>query len=238
MKGPVPAPSPAPGLPLLEARGLEFGYPDGFRLGPLDLRLHAGEIVALSGEPGAGKSTLLSLLAARRPAERGTLLYRQQPLGARTPRALSAWRRRLGVLEQGALPVPDRSPRDLLHLALAVRGMGGRARRHEATRLLGETGLLARADQPCGALSTGQSRWAQLALALAGLPDVLLLDEPLAHLSPAHQKELVEFLDRLARRGAAVLLCAHGVADALPAGTRRLHLAGGCLQSGNGGRRT
>jgi ABC-type multidrug transport system ATPase subunit len=216
-------------LPLLEARGLEFQYPGGFRLGPLDLRLFAGELVSLEGEPGAGKSTLLRLLAARQRPEAGTLLLRQEPLAGRRLTELAAWRRRLGLLDQDAGLPAQRSPRELLRLALAAHGLGARQRRQESMRILGETGLLARADLPCGSLSTGQGRWVQLALALCGLPELLLLDEPLAHLSPDHQVEMVASLRRLARRGMAVLFCGHGAIPGRREDVRRLRLERGRL---------
>jgi ABC-type multidrug transport system ATPase subunit len=221
--------------PLLEARDLQFEYPGGFRLGPLQLRLFPGELTALSGEPGSGKSTLLKLLAARLEVQSGTLLFRQEPLGD-SLRGHCAWRRRLGVMDQ-ALALPSgRSLRELLHLCLAARGMGGRARRAEVMRLLGETGQLARADQPCGNLSTGQARWAQLALAQCGVPDLLLLDEPFAHLSPDHQEDLLTYLRRLAARGTAILLCTHGGQPRLPVETRRLRLLDGRLLEESPGR--
>ena len=226
-------------LPLLEARGLEFHYPGGFRLGPLDLRLQAGELVSLSGEPGAGKSTLLRLLAARLRPDAGSLLFRQEPLRDRRPSSLAAWRRRLGILDQGPLAAGHRSTRELMTLALAARGLGVRARRHESTRILGELGLLARADQPCAGLSSGQARWSQLALSLCGLPELLLLDEPLAHLSPEQQRELMEMLGRLAARGAAVLYCRHGDLAAPEDGARHLALTGGhLLEMPSSGRRS
>jgi ABC-2 type transport system ATP-binding protein len=219
----------APGLPLLEARGVEFQYPGGFRLGPLDLRLRAGELVCLSGEPGSGKSTLLRLLAARLRPDVGALLFRQEPLADHRPAGLAAWRRRLGIMDQGGLGALHRSTRELVALALAARGLGARTRRREGARIMGELGLLARADLPCGQLSTGQARWVQLALALCGLPELLLLDEPLAHLSPEHQAEFMTTLRRVAARGTAVLFCRHGD-PALDGGSLRcLRLAGGRL---------
>jgi ABC-type multidrug transport system ATPase subunit len=229
--------SPAAQLPVLEVRGLAFEYPGGFRLGPLDLRLLPGELAALSGEPGVGKSTLLRLLAARLPAQSGTLLFRQEPLEW-NPKHVAGWRRHLGILDQSVTLPGQRSTRELLRLSLAARGLNGKARRHEAMRILGETGQLPRADLPCGNLSTGQSRWAQLALALSGLPDLLLLDEPFAHLSPDHQDELLAFLIRQAARGTAILFCLHGDQPRLPEGVRRLRLEGGRLEGdGQGWRR-
>jgi len=213
-------------LPVLEARALEFTYPGGFRLGPVDLRLHAEEVVALEGEPGAGKSTLLKLLQGRLQPTGGVLLFRQEPLSLGRPNEQAAWRRCLGVLDQTVQLPAQRTARELVRLSLAVHGHGARERRREAMRILGETGLLTRADQICGTLSTGQSRWVQLALALCGLPDVMLLDEPLAHLSPDQQEAMLGVLKRQARRGTGVLFCRHGDA-ARDGDVRRLRLEQG-----------
>lgn len=197
------------GPALLEARGLAFRHGGGFALGPLDFRLRPGELLFLAGPAGAGKTTLLRLLALRDAPSEGLLLFRQRPLRASTPAEIAAWRRRLGILDQSSAPLPERSLREQMRLVLDARGRRRPEARRDAMRVLTDLGLHALADRDSTTLSTGQRRWCQLALALCGSPELLLLDEPLAHLPADTRRELFDQIVRLCERGAAAVVSSH-----------------------------
>ncbi|MCB9473818.1 MAG: ATP-binding cassette domain-containing protein [Candidatus Delongbacteria bacterium] len=197
------------GSPLLEARGLAFRYPGGFGVGPLDLQLRPGELLLLAGPSGAGKSTLLDLLAGSLSPASGRLLFRQSAV-LRTPlSALAAYRRRIGIVDHRGSLLADRSLRENLDFALAARGVTAGARRRERLQLLGRLGLLGLQDQKPATLSTGEGRRAQLALALSGNPDALLLDEPLGNLPREIRQDLFQQLLELRRAGTAILMTTH-----------------------------
>lgn len=225
------------GPPLFELRDLDFAWPGGLRLAGLNLRIYPGDLLVLRGEPGAGKSTLLRLMAARLRAASGQMMLRRKPFVENGDASCMRWRRSFGLLDQQLALPGNRSPRELIELCLAGRGMRARERRREGMRLLSETGQLALADRNCGVLSVGQQRWVQLALALAGKPEILLLDEPFHHLGEEMCRELEQWLVRMPQRGTAVMLSSHRPLE-LGRDHRELQLVNGQLHEATPVRRT
>ncbi|PWV71243.1 thiol reductant ABC exporter subunit CydD [Halomonas sp. A11-A] len=195
----------APPLPrspdaLLELDGAGVIRPGRGRvLGPVDLRLAAGEVVALTGPSGAGKSTLLQLLAGFVGPEAGA-----RRLAAGTP---FAWMDQRPLLIQGSLA-------DNLHLA--APGASREAMQSALARAgLGELveALPGGLDAPIGergvGLSGGQAQ--RLALArvfLSGAP-LVLLDEPTASLDTETEARVIVALEALAREGRTLVIATH-----------------------------
>jgi branched-chain amino acid transport system ATP-binding protein len=156
----------------------------------VDLRVPAGERRAIIGPNGAGKTTLLDLVAgATRPSE-GRILFE----GRDVTRLAPARRARLGIGRIHQRPAVWSSLTALENVMVAgARRAGGVSRgRDPAAEMLDRLGLADLADTFAGRLSHGQRRQLEIAMALAGRPRLLLLDEPAAGLSA------VEF-DRLGR---------------------------------------
>lgn len=169
----------------------------------LDLAIHAGEVTALLGPNGAGKTTSVALLTGRLAPDAG-----QATLFGLDPRRPAA-RRRLGVMLQSAgLP-------DVLTIRELVTLHAGY---YPDPRPLGEVLMLAGiadlADRRCGALSGGQARRVQYALAICGRADLLVLDEPTAAMDRGAARTLWGTVRALADDGAAVLLTSHDLAEA------------------------
>ena len=175
--------------------------------------VETGELVGLIGPNGAGKTTLLRALAGLVPPDGGTVTLDQRPLTAigRRDRA-----RRLGHLPQDgtihwALPVQDvvlmgRLP----HLGAWDRaGAPDRAIAASAMEALDIADLAAR---PATRLSGGEKARVLLARALAGAPEILLADEPVAGLDPYHRLEVMEHLAVLAATGTGVVVVLHDLA--------------------------
>lgn len=169
----------------------------------LDLAIRPGEVTALLGPNGAGKTTSVSLLTGRLAPDAGTAtLFGLDP---RRPAA----RRRLGVMLQSAgLP-------DVMTVGEMVTLQSGY---YADPRRLAETlhlaGLVDLADRRCGALSGGQARRVQYALAICGRPDLLVLDEPTAAMDRGAARALWATVRDLADDGAAVLLTSHDLVEA------------------------
>jgi iron complex transport system ATP-binding protein len=195
----------------LSANGLKHRYPGRSRgLGPVDLELEAGSILALVGPNGAGKSTLLRLLAGVLAAEAGSV-----ELGGRA----------IGTLREGerARLLAMAPQRASLAFAFTVReyvGFGayaaGRRGAGEAVDwALGEMDLDQNAGSAMPRLSVGQQQRATIARALAQLGTgglagkVLLADEPASSLDVRHAGRLIGTLRKLAGRGLAVVVAAH-----------------------------
>jgi ABC-2 type transport system ATP-binding protein len=174
--------------PLLAARAAARRFGSQVALRPTDFELADGEAVALVGPNGAGKSTLLALLAGAMEPSMGTVEHRP---GAR-----------IGWAPQRPAQYGRLSPRENLELFARLEAEERPERSVE--RLLEEfelpsDGVLA------GELSVGNRQRLNLAIALLGDPDAMLLDEPTAALDPEQRQRLWERLDRQREAGVALL---------------------------------
>ena len=172
--------------------------------------LEPGALVGLLGPNAAGKSTLMRALAGLVPLSTGAVLLDGKPL----PQwAHAARARRIAYLEQGARCAwPIAAARlvalgRLPHLGPWQRPAADDARAIEAA--LADCDATHLADRPATELSGGEEARVLLARALAGDPAVILADEPVAQLDPAHQLQVMETLQRRAGAGAAVLAVLH-----------------------------
>ena len=190
-----------------EAIGLSLG---GNRiLDDVSFAFRRGRVTALLGANGAGKSTLLACLAALRQPDSGraTLDGRDVQTIDRRERA-----RAIGLLPQAADVHWDVDVATLVGLGrFPHRGRWGEtdADRAAVVRALAATDMTALADHGVERLSGGERGRALLARVLAGEPDWLLADEPLASLDPAHQLDVLARLRGVAAAGGGVVLVLH-----------------------------
>jgi NitT/TauT family transport system ATP-binding protein len=182
----------------LEAASVDYG---GRRaLGPLDLAVAPGEIIALVGPSGSGKSTALRLLAGL-----------EAPSGGRASRTLG--RGDTAVVFQAPTLMPWASALDNVALPMALMGMAGaRARAAEA---LAQVGLAEAGGLRPAQLSGGMAMRVSLARALAGRPKLLLLDEPFAALDEIVRRRLADDVLALwAEQRPAIVFVTHNVEEA------------------------
>jgi ABC-type branched-subunit amino acid transport system ATPase component len=171
-----------------------------------------GDIVAVVGPNGAGKSTLLKVVVGLERPTRGRVRLR----GARVD-GLAAHRvRRKGVAMAMQKPLPFGSLTVLENVVIGAmfgitRGvLGQRESRQRAAESLAFVGLRERADQPVSSLNLHQLRFLELAKALAGRPEVLLLDEVMAGLNETELAASVEIVRNVRNElGTAILLVEH-----------------------------
>ena len=189
---------------MIEVRELRRAFGGVVALDGVSLTLSEGERRAVIGPNGAGKTTLINVLAGEIPPTGGSV-----GLGGQDITRLRSWQRaRLGlahVYQRTELFAPL-SARENVALAVAARQgpyrvfrAPPRAEYAEADAMLGQVGLAGREDMAVRALSHGERRQLELAVALAQRPRVLLLDEPTAGMSPletARITALVAGLDR------------------------------------------
>jgi ABC-type multidrug transport system ATPase subunit len=173
--------------PLVRAQGLARRFGARVALDGVDFELRPGEVVALVGPNGAGKSTLLSLLAGAVEPSAGSVEWAG---GTRT-----------GWVPQRAGVYTRLTSRENLELFARLEGEDAPAA--EAARLLEAFDLPP--DVPAGTLSVGNRQRLNVAVALIGRPDALLLDEPTASLDPGHRRRLWEVVAEVGGRGGAVV---------------------------------
>jgi ABC-2 type transport system ATP-binding protein len=169
----------------------------------LDLMLHRGEIFALLGPNGAGKSTTLSLLLGLTRPDAGRV-----ELFGEDPQDIVA-RRRIGVMLQAAALPPTLRVGELLRLTASYYPAPRSV--EESAELAGVADLLKR---PYGALSGGQQRRVQFALALCGRPELLFLDEPTVGMDIEARGKLWIAIRHLVAEGCGVVLTTHYLEEA------------------------
>jgi iron(III) transport system ATP-binding protein len=172
-----------------------------------DLRVEAGELVALLGPSGSGKTTLLRLVAGFEVPDAGRIA-----IGGRAVAGDGVWaepdRRRIGMVFQDGALFP--------HLTVADNLAFGRPRAGRVGECLELVGLAARGSAYPHELSGGERQRVALARALAADPDVVLLDEPFTALDEALRAELREEVAQILRAaGASALLVTHSQEEAL-----------------------
>jgi ABC-type branched-subunit amino acid transport system ATPase component len=196
---------------LLSATGLRYTYRRLAAVDGIDLHLTPGARHALIGPNGAGKTTVLHLLAGTLRPSGGRIYFNCRDI----TRTDSVRRSRLGIGRSFQTPALLDSLSTVDNLVLAawrhtgVSGWAPARYRQLARRALDDLDALGLADQarqPAGALPHGQRRLLDIAVALAGAPRLLLLDEPAAGLDDADLRRLQAVLRALPPRCAVVLV--------------------------------
>lgn len=186
----------------IEGKGLTRRFGGFTALHGVDLAVRRGEIRGLIGPNGAGKSTLIDVLSGRAPDRVGRVLLNGEDISLLSPQE----RRRKGLARsfQSTNIFPELTVAQQLDVASwAVNAV-------DVDEILAALNLAALSDMPAAAISYGDQRRLDLALALVGRPSVLLLDEPAAGLTMEESLALAAILRDLATRwGVTVLLVEH-----------------------------
>lgn len=202
-------------MSVLAAEGISLTLNGNRILDDVSGTFRSGRVTVLLGANGAGKSTLLACLAALRTPDSGRATLDGADVQALDRRVRA---RTIGLLPQAADVHWNIDVRTLVELGrFPHRGRWGAtdADRAAVERALAATDMTALGGRSVERLSGGERSRALLARVLAGEPDWLLVDEPLASLDPAHQLDALARLTAIAREGRGVVLVLHD-----------LHLAG------------
>lgn len=163
-----------------------------------------GSIVGLLGPSGCGKTTLMRALVGVQIVEGGTVTVLGDDAGS------AGLRRRVGYATQTPAVYADLTVSENLRYFASVLG----APRTDVARVIDEVGLGSSRDQIAATLSGGQLSRTNLAVALLGTPEVLVLDEPTVGLDPVLRQELWELFRELADEGATLVVSSHVMDEA------------------------
>lgn len=173
----------------------------------VNLSIEQGERHAIIGPNGAGKSSLLNQLGGQLKPSSGQIIFKRREIQGLPPDRICKLGigrtfqnnnlfNRLSVFENVRLAVLARRGQPLNALVPVTRFAALAARAEE---ILDQVGLSTRRDAPVRSLSYGEQRQVEIAIALAAEPELLLLDEPTAGMSPAETGQLVDFVKELPR---------------------------------------
>ncbi|MFQ3649736.1 MAG: ABC transporter ATP-binding protein [Gemmataceae bacterium] len=184
-----------------------FSYTSEPFLQSLNLTLRASTFTVLLGMSGSGKTTLLKLIAGSLAPQAGSIR-----LAGRDITTLPPERRQIGMVYQSYALFPHRTVRANVAFGLEMRGLPPQEIRSQVEQILDRVGLPAEArGRLPGTLSGGQQQRVALARALVIRPELLLLDEPLAHLDRPLRDQMRQEL----RTGMTTLMVTHDPDDAL-----------------------
>jgi ABC-type branched-subunit amino acid transport system ATPase component len=213
---------------LLEFRSLTAGYHDIPVVSDVSLTVTKGQIIAVLGPNGAGKSTLLKALVGEASVFSGSVWLRGGDVTGRSPERLA--RMGLGYVPQSDNVFPSLTVLENLEMGafLAARRQVG----EKIEAILHQfPPLRALTRRKVSQLSGGERRLVALGRALVLSPEVLLLDEPTANLSPANAHSvLTEYVTKVAEAGTGVLLVEQRAKEALQVAHRACVMSAGHIE--------
>jgi ABC-2 type transport system ATP-binding protein len=204
--------------PVIRIRGLRKSYDGLEAVRGVDLEVSEGEIVAVLGPNGAGKTTILEILEGHRRRDSGEVTV----LGFDPERSPRRLRERIGIVPQETAVEPVLTVAETVELYAAAY-----PRPRPAAEVIALLDLEEQRDVRVSSLSGGQQRRLDLAVGIAGDPELLFLDEPTTGFDPSARRRTWELIRRLGSAGKTVLLTTHYMEEAQRIADRVVVIAGG-----------
>ena len=201
---------------MLEVRGLSKSFGGFLAVNKATLNVSKGEIVAVIGPNGAGKTTLFNLVTGILKPDEGQVMFKGEEITGlpahrtckkgitRSFQVVNIFSR-LTVFENVRISVLSQQGKTY-HWFKPSREFVN----EETGEILKSVGLINKKDNVCGALSHGDQKVLEIAIALAGKPELLILDEPTAGMSPEETARCIDLIKRLSQSlGLTILFCEH-----------------------------
>jgi len=196
-------------MTLVDVKGVSKRFGGLTAVSDVDLTVNAGEVHCLIGPNGAGKSTLFKLIVGLYPPTKGSIFFDSVDITSERPYARV--QRGMSIKMQAPSVFKELPVRQNIQIALQEH-LSGAARSAEEERLLTLLDLAADSGKLAGALSHGQQQWLEIGMALAPRPQLLLLDEPTAGMSPEETYKTGELVKSFNAEGMTILVVEHDMA--------------------------
>jgi branched-chain amino acid transport system ATP-binding protein len=201
---------------MLQVEAVDKSFEDFKAVNGAKLTVGKGEIVAVIGPNGAGKTTLFNLITGALKRDRGKIIFKGVDISEFPPYEIC----RKGISR--SYQIVNVFPRLAVFKNVQVAVLSQQRKSHrlfqpaknmlvtETDNILESVGLLDKAHRIAGSLSHGDQKILEMAIALGNKPELLILDEPTAGMSPEETSATMELIKRLARmRGLTILFCEH-----------------------------
>lgn len=205
---------------VIELANVVSGYGQRAVLTGVSFSVRKGEMVVVEGATGAGKTTLIRILLGSQPCRVGLVRVLGGDVARFSPAELTHLRRQIGMVFQISQFLTQETVMTNVSLPLHISGIPSKTCRARATRALMDAGLTGSARKHPLQLSGGEQARLQIARALIHQPQLVLADEPFAHLDPASTSAAESLLATAHARGATVLITTHGPTRLVDRATR------------------
>ena len=173
----------------------------------------SGDFASVVGPSGSGKTTLLGIMGGLARPSSGRVEFDGEDLTALNDRRLSEYRnRRVGFIHQTFNLIPFLTASENVMVPMVIGGKPASLGSDRAMDLLDFVGMKSKADLLPRQLSGGEQQRVAVARALCNEPEIVLADEPTANLDEKNERTVVEYLQKLAESGKAVVLATHDTA--------------------------
>ncbi|MEM6436117.1 MAG: cell division ATP-binding protein FtsE [Cyanobacteria bacterium P01_D01_bin.115] len=185
-------------------------YPKGNRaLIDVNLQMHKGDFLFITGASGAGKSTLLKLLYGQEHPTSGEVMIEGTPIGQLRGNQLAKVRRRIGIVFQDYKLIPRRTVAENVAFVLWAQGYSRKEIHRRLWPTLKMVGLQDKSESFPNELSGGEQQRVSIARAVVGTPPLLLADEPTGNLDPENALQVIKILKKLNSIGITVVVTTH-----------------------------
>ncbi|MEE8340766.1 MAG: ATP-binding cassette domain-containing protein [Candidatus Neomarinimicrobiota bacterium] len=208
-----------------------YTYPNGMGIFNVNLRILPGEFSFLIGPSGAGKTTIIRMVYMDILPDKGEVNVNRYSSRKIRKRKIPHLRRDIGMISQNFNLLSDRNLFENVALPLRIVGCRKKEIRDRVMALLIEVGLEDKSDEYPWELSGGEQQRACIARGLIKDPSIILADEPTGNLDPSTALQIIRLLERINRKGTAVLMASHNYRLIKELGHRFIEIKNGILNS-------
>lgn len=168
-----------------------------------------GEFVFITGPSGAGKTTLINIILGKYLPDRGEIILNEVDITQLKDSEIPEHRQNIGVVFQDFKVLPERTLRENVEVALAVKGVDDSQWKERVDQVLELTGLTKRSELFPSQLSGGELQRVSLARALVVNPDIIIADEPTGNLDWETADAMMDLFERINKEGKTVIMATH-----------------------------